>query len=165
MHISKTFIHPEKYNKNRNRYYNISRPNIRTYSNHKSCRDQPARTFVSYPLHGGLPAFSLLNHAYHLLERAVPAQLGSLYINCSKAVKRTAEHLFSHTLIYRQGFSCHNRLSYRSLTADDFAVSRNGLAGQNPQNISLSDFFCPNHLFSPVPDSPPLDRSKADQLL
>ena len=137
---------------------------------HDPCCDQqrhrhkPACRFIRDAGHGCLFVLRLLHHADELLQRAVLPQFRSPNLDCSETVDCAAEDTVPHSLVNRQRFPRHDGLIHRGRPLYDITVNRNGLAGENAQNILHLDFFRGNHFFLSIYYSAPLPGRKADKL-
>ena len=153
-----------KHHQHRNRTDNISGYKACNDRDQQRNRNKPTGGLVCNACHGRLLVLRFLHHTDQLLQRAVLSDLGCLNVDGAEAVDSTAEHFFSHGLIHRQGFAGHNRLIHGCLAANNDPVHRDGLTGQNTQNISPTDLFGRNHFFFPVKEQSAPGRRQGYQL-
>ena len=95
----------------------------------------------------GLTRIRRLHQAHHPLDGAVLAHLGGPHLKGAELVDRAAGNLVADGLIYGQGLSRHHRLVDRGLAAENDAVHRNGLAGQDAQYVANPHLLHGHHVF------------------
>ena len=86
----------------------------------------------------------------HSLNGTVLTDFYSFHFKCTKLIDRTRKYLITNYFIYRERFSCHNRLIYRSLTRNDNTINSNRFTRQNTNDITNLYLLGRNNLFFTV---------------